>query len=388
MSSKLGYFRSIRLKLSILFSILCLLLPLYSNASPEHTGGTHSDSLTATSEEHSEGGHQENKKLDVGRMILDHILDSHDWHLWGEGHHSVSVPLPIIIYSDKGFDFFMSSAFHHGESTVQGKYNYRLEKNKIIAVDANDVKDEHATASLIDFSITKNVAAMFVSIALLLLIFRAVAKAYVKNTGKAPSGIQSFVEPIIVFIRDEVAKVNIGEKKYEGYMPYLLTVFFFIWINNLLGLIPIIPGGANVTGNIAITLVLATVTFVIATIKANKDYWRHIFAMPGVPVGVLFILTPIEILGMFIRPMVLMLRLFANITAGHIVILSFISLIFIFGEKSAVAGWSVSPLSVGFVVCLSLLELLVALLQAYVFTLLSSIYIGSAMAEHHHEEHH
>lgn len=363
----------------------------FANSTQE--GELHQDStaVVANSEAHvgqeSEATHEE-KKLDVGKMILEHILDSHDWHLWGEGHHSVSVPLPVIIYSDKGFDFFMSSAFHHGESTVKGRYNYRLEKQKIVAVDESDVKSEETTSKLIDFSITKNVAAMFVSIILLLLIFRGIAKAYTRNVGKAPSGMQSLIEPIIIFIRDEVAKVNIGEKKYEKYMPYLLTVFFFIWINNLLGLIPIIPGGANVTGNIAVTLVLATITFLITTIKANKDYWRHIFAMPGVPIGVLFILTPIEILGMFIRPFVLMLRLFANITAGHIVILSFISLIFIFGEQSAAVGWGVSPLSVLFVVFMSVLELLVALLQAYVFTLLSSIYIGSAIAEHHHEEHH
>lgn len=364
--------------------LLCLLSGSFLFASTENH---EHDSAAVTAPAHDDS-HTPKKKLDVGRMILDHILDAHDWHLWGEGHHAVSVPLPVIIYSDKGFDFFMSGAFHHGEATVHGKYNYRLEKNKIIAVDENDGKDEEATSKLIDFSITKNVAAMFVSILLLILIFRSVAKSYVKNTGKAPKGLQSLIEPIIVFVRDEVAKVNIGEKHYEKYMPFLLTVFFFIWINNLLGLIPIIPGGANVTGNIAVTFVLATITFLITTVKGNKDYWKHIFAMPGVPIGVLFILTPIEILGMFIRPFVLMLRLFANITAGHIVILSFISLIFIFGEKSPVAGWGVSPLSAVFVVFMSVLELLVAALQAYVFTLLSSIYIGSAIAEHHHDDSH
>jgi F-type H+-transporting ATPase subunit a len=196
-----------------------------------------------------------------------------------------------------------------------------------------------------DLSITKNVASLLFSIALLLWIFLSVASAYRRNEGQAPKGLQSFVEPLIVFVRDEIAKPSIGPK-YMKYMPYLLTVFFFIWINNLLGLIPIIPGGANVTGNIAVTMTLALITFIITTVSANKNYWQHIFAMPGVPAGVLVLLTPIEILGVFLRPFVLMIRLFANITAGHIIALSFFSLIFIFGEMSTGLGLGVSVFSV------------------------------------------
>lgn len=330
-------------------------------------------------------------KFDAGKMIVEHITDAHDWHLFGEGHNSVSVPLPIIIYnSERGLSVFMSSGFHHGEMACHG---YMLEEQKIVAV--NELEEvpasmatvnEELTAHTYDFSITKNVFALLFSVFLMLWMFLSVAKAYRRNEGQAPKGMQSFVEPLIVFVRDEVAKPSIGPK-YEKYMPYLLTVFFFIWINNLLGLIPIIPGGANVTGNIAVTMTLAILTFVITTISANKNYWQHIFAMPGVPAGVLVLLTPIEILGVFLRPFVLMIRLFANITAGHIIALSFFSLIFIFGEMSTGLGFGVSVFSVAFVIFMSLLELLVAFLQAFVFTLLSAIYFGSAVEEHHHDSH-
>ena len=202
---------------------------------------------------------------------------------------------------------------------------------------------------------------------------------------KSPKGLQSLIEPLIIFVRDDIAKTSIGPK-YLRYMPFLLTVFFFIWINNLLGLIPFIPGGANLTGSISVTLVLAALTFIITLISSNGHYWRHIFAMPGVPVGVLFILTPIEILGLFLRPFVLMVRLFANITAGHIIAMAFYSLIFIFGEMNAGAGFGVSIVSLAFTIFMFVMELLVAFLQAYVFTLLSAMYFGSAVEEGHHAE--
>ncbi|MFM8433258.1 MAG: F0F1 ATP synthase subunit A [Bacteroidota bacterium] len=336
---------------------------------------------------------EENKEgFDAGKMIVEHISDAHDWHLWGEGHHAVSVPLPVIVYNkDRGIAMFLSSHFHHGDMAHNG---YKLEEGKVVAVnemgdlpvDATTVSEE-LTAVTYDFSMTKNVVAMLFSIALLLWIFLSVAAAYRRNPGQAPKGMQSLVEPLIVFVRDEIAKPSIGPK-YMKYMPYLLTVFFFIWINNLLGLVPIIPGGANVTGNIAVTMTLALITFIITTVSANKNYWQHIFAMPGVPVGVLVLLTPIELLGVFLRPFVLMIRLFANITAGHIIALSFFSLIFIFGQMSTGLGLGVSVFSVAFVIFMSLLELLVAFLQAFVFTLLSAIYFGSAVEEHHHDDHH
>jgi len=219
------------------------------------------------------------------------------------------------------------------------------------------------------------------------IIFISVARAYTRKGNKAPSGLQNGVEAMIVFIRDEVAKPSIGPK-YAKYMPYLLMIFFFIWINNLMGLIPIAPFGANLTGNIAVTLVLALLTFIITLASSNKYFWQHIFAMPGVPKPVLIILVPIEIMGLFLKPIVLTLRLFANITAGHIIALAFFSLIFIFGALNQYIGLGVSVLSVAFTIFMMFMELLVAFLQAYVFTLLSAIYIGGAVEEHHHDEHH
>lgn len=328
------------------------------------------------------------EKFDAGKIIVEHISDAHDWHIMGEGEHAVSVPLPVIIYNKtRGMSMFMSSRFEHGHKSFNG---YILKENKIEAVkelDAVDVNNttlnEELTAQTYDVSITKNVFSLLVSVVLMLVIFLSVAKSYAKRKGQAPKGLQGLIEVLVVFVRDEIAKPSIG-KKYERFMPYLLTVFFFIWINNLLGLIPIIPGGANVTGNIAVTLTLAVITFLITTFSANRHYWRHIFAMPGVPIWVLVLLTPIELLGVVLRPFVLMIRLFANITAGHIIALSFFALIFIFGEMSTGLGLGVSVVSVAFVVFMSVLELLVAFLQAFVFTLLSAIYFGAAVEEHDH----
>ena len=338
----------------------------------------------ATHEANSEHGEE---KFNAGKMILEHVGDAHDWHIAGH----LSIPLPVIIYSESGLDIFSSSRFEHGHAAYESEKTgiiYKIHENKIIAVDFNGNENKALTETFYDISITKNVASLLFSVALLCWIFIAVANAYTKNPGKAPKGLQSFVEPIIIFIRDDVAKSSIGEKKYKKFMPYLLTVFFFIWINNLMGLIPIAPFGANLTGNVAVTLTLATITFIITTVNANGHYWRHVFAMPGVPVGVLVLLTPIEILGVFLRPFVLMVRLFANITAGHIIALSFFSLIFIFGEMNTGAGLGFSLFSTAFTVFMMVMELLVAFLQAYVFTLLSAVYFGAAVEEGHHEEAH
>lgn len=340
----------------------------------------------------------ETEKFNAGDMIFEHILDAHDWHLWGEGDHAVSVALPVIAYSSRGLDVFMSSNFHHGHQTYNGYMLHRKEGEKkytLVAVKESESVDAHkatideaVTASLIDFSITKNVAVIFISGFLLVFIMLTVAKAYRKRAGMAPSGLQSLIEPLIIMIRDDVAKPSIGHK-YEKFMPYLLTVFFFIFLNNLLGLIPFFPGGANLTGNIAVTLTLATITFLIQMANTNKNFWTHILAMPGVPKGVLLILTPIEILGVVLRPFVLMVRLFANITAGHIVALAFISMIFIFKESFGAGGaYGISIFSMLMYAFMGFLELLVAFLQAYVFTLLSAIYFGAAVEEHHHEEAH
>jgi F-type H+-transporting ATPase subunit a len=336
--------------------------------------------------DHDSHGEEDHEEFKPGDMIMHHIGDAHDWHICDWDGHAVSVPLPIIIYhTEKGFDIFLSSKFDHGHATHNG---YGLDHHgKIKVMDEHLMVDEESSAKLFDFSITKNVFALFVSAIIVLWLMFAVAKGYRRRDGKAPKGIQAVVEPIILFVRDDIAKASIGEKQHERFMPFLLTVFFFIWINNMLGLIPIpLLGGANVTGNIAVPLVLATFVFFITNFNGKKHYWRHTFAMPGIPIPVLIILTPIEIAQIFIRPLVLMIRLFANIMAGHIAMLVFFSLIFIFSNNglSAVGGFGAAVPSIAFTVFLFFLELLVAAIQAYVFTLLTAIYFGMAVQEDHH----
>lgn len=327
-----------------------------------------------------------NEEFEPVGMIMHHIQDSHDWHLWGEGDHSVTLPLPVILYSKEGgFDFFMSSEFHHDETgTVLAKDKYLRHHGKIYLADNGELhmdEHHHATNAMpLDFSITRNVASMFLSAFLLILLFLATARSYNKNG--VPSGLSSFLEPLVLFVRNEIAVPNIGEGKADKFLPYLLTVFFFVWINNLLGLVPFFPGGSNLTGNIAFTATIAIFTLIITNINGNKDYWGHIFWMPGVPVVFKPVLAIVEVIGIFTKPFALMMRLFANITAGHILVLSLISLIFIF--KTA---W-MSLVSVPFVLFMSCLELLVAALQAYIFTLLSALFIGMAVAEHHHDDEH
>lgn len=325
------------------------------------------------------------EEFNAGEMIIEHIIDAHEWHIltW-KGHH-VSIPLPVILIDEGKLVTFSSSHLHHGES-----YNgYTLahegpNKGRIVKTSA----DGHGESLPLDFSITKTVLSLFIGSALLLIIFLSAAKRYKTNPNRAPKGIQSAVEPLILFVRDDIAIPAIGKKKYAKYMPYLLTIFFFIFLNNLMGLIPFFPGGVNLTGNLAVTMVLAVFTFVITTFSGNRSYWVHIVNTPGVPwwLKIPIPLMPIvEIIGLITKPFVLMVRLFANITAGHIILLGFMSLIFIFGSMSPWIGVAVSPVSILFGVFMSLLELLVAFIQAYVFALLSAIYFGMAVEEHHHE---
>ncbi|MFI5218129.1 MAG: F0F1 ATP synthase subunit A [Bacteroidia bacterium] len=330
---------------------------------------------SVTETEHSEGLHN---AFNPGKLVMEHISDSHEWHLWGSHEHPVSIPLPVIIFNkEKGLSCFLSSRFEHGHASYEG---YKLEEGTIISEDGS---------KFYDLSITKNVFAMFIAVAIILIVFISVAKSYVRNKDSAPTGLQNAIEPIIMFVRDDIAKAAIGEKHHARFMPYLLTIFFFIWINNLLGLIPIFPGGANVTGNIAVPLVMALFTLAITLYNGNKNYWRHIFAMPGVPFYVLPIITLLEVLGIFLKPFVLMVRLFANIMAGHIVILVFFCLIFVAGQASTGAGLGTAIPAVAFTIFINALELLVGFLQAFVFTFLSAIYFGMALVEHEHKhEHH
>ncbi|MBW6459345.1 MAG: F0F1 ATP synthase subunit A [Bacteroidales bacterium] len=328
-----------------------------------------------------------NKKFNAGRLMIDHIVDAYEWHILDIGKTHVSVPLPVILIYEGKFHVFMSSKFHHGHDSYAG---FKIEdagsrKGKIVRVKEGTMETDVQAGMILDFSITKNVFGIFVSAILLILIFTSVAKAYTRRQGQAPKGLQSFLEPVILFIRDDVARAAIG-KKADKFMPYLMTLFFFIFLNNLLGLIPIFPFGANVTGNLAVTGGLALMTFLVTNFSGNKNYWAHIFNTPGVPWWLKFplpLMPIVEILGMFTKPFVLMVRLFANITAGHLVILGFMSLIFVFSNMQAYLGLAMAPVSVAFGIFMSFLELLVAFIQAYVFTLLSALYFGMAVEEHH-----
>ena len=329
---------------------------------------------------HISGHDATDENFDASTFIMEHIADSHEWHLWTRGNgEGVAIYLPVILYSkEKGIEVFSSKKLKHGQI-----YNgYKIEEEgdlKGVIVNVNDLGNVDEENIPLDFSITKTVVGLFFSCLIGLLLFISLSRSYKRTGISHPRGIQSFLEPVILFVRDEIAISNIGKKKYEKYMPYLLTVFFFILINNIMGLVPFPPPfGANVTGNIAVTLVLAIFTFIITQFNANKNYWHHVFATPGVPVWLLPIMIPVEIISMFSKPFALMIRLFANILAGHIIVLSLVCLIFIFKSLA------VAPVSILFVIFMDCLELLVAFLQAYVFTLLSALFISLAVQEEHH----
>ena len=317
-------------------------------------------------------------KTVINESINHHIQDSYDFVFFTdtENNKNYGFPLPVILI-DGGLHIFSSSKFHHGETVAESNGNfYKLYHNKIYKTDAQGALtlDDHQHPTNYkpwDFSITKNVLMIIFTGILMFLLFVGLAKSFGK--GPIAKGAGRFFEPIVVYIRDDIAKPNIGETKYKKYMPYLLTVFFFVWFLNLLGLTPM---GVNVTGNIAVTFALAMITFVITQFSGNKNYWKHIFWMPGVPVPMKFILAPIELLGVFIKPFALMIRLYANIMAGHVVLMSIIGLVFIF------QNWIGGALSLFLAFFLSIIELLVAALQAYIFTLLSALYFGFAVEEH------
>jgi F-type H+-transporting ATPase subunit a len=322
---------------------------------------------TAQEEQAAEASHEEEGKLNISEVIVEHVLDNHVWHFF-DGHYG-TLYLPVIVYSpSRGLEIFSSRNFYDDHHQVVDYNGYTLEHQKI-SLDGNAV---------LDLSITKNVAMLFINAALLLMVMISVARAYRTNKGKAPKGLQSFIEPIVLFVKEEIVQPNIGPK-YERYLPYLLTLFFFILFGNLLGLL---PGAANLTGNIAVTMTLAIFTFIITNVSGNKTYWGHIFWTPGVPLPLRIIILPVELIGVLTKPFSLMIRLFAAITAGHIVLLSLLGLTFVF------RSWAVGIGSSIFVLIISLIELLVAGIQAYVFTLFTSLYIGLAVVEHEHEEGH
>jgi F-type H+-transporting ATPase subunit a len=332
-----------------------------------------------------------NEEFDAGKFIIEHISDAYDWHVVSFGETHISIPLPILLYSKnpelhegQSFHVFMSSKFHHGHEDYKGfRISHSKETNgKIVELDANGTE----IGRPIDFSLTKVVAQILISVVLLFWVFISMAAKATKNKGKAPTGLQNLLEPVILFIRDQIAKPAIGDKQYEKFMPFLLTLFFFILLENLIGLIPFPPFGGNVTGNIAVTMVLALFTFAVTTINGNKHYWKEIYN-PDVPWWLKFpipLMPIVELSGLITKPFVLMVRLFANMLAGHMIVTVFISLIFIFaGLYGPGTGLAASPVSIVFSVFILLLDILVSFIQAYVFTLLSAIYFGMATSEHH-----
>jgi F-type H+-transporting ATPase subunit a len=327
-------------------------------------------------------------KSKIKAFINHHVLDAHEFTFTEDEvtgkHYGFSLP---IILLDNGLQIFSSSKFEHGEAVAESNGNfYKINHHdgKIYKTDASGTITEDEKTGFptnvrpIDFSITKTVFSIIIAAILMFLIFTGLAKSYSKNEGIA-SGAGRIFEPVVLYIRDEIAIPNIGEKHYKKYMSYLLTIFFFVLFLNIFGLMPF---GINVTGNLTITFSLAILTFLITNLTANKNYWGHIFWMPGVPKVMRIVLAPIELLGVFIKPFSLMIRLYANIFAGHIVLMSIIGLMFIF------KSWLGSSLSFGLSFVLSILEILVAFLQAYIFTMLSALYFGSAKEEHGHEEVH
>lgn len=399
----------------LIFSANCAIAATQEDNAEANSTKITSDTQAASNGNDAAEESAENTKFNPGPFIIGHVIDSYGWHITGEGEKSVSIPLPIILFGNGGAEFFMSGKFHHGHSVYHGyALGFTPEHNgKIVKLGgkyadytgplADIIKDEgilkgddkgmealvdaKATSSIFDLSITKNVCSLIISIIILLWLFLKVAKQYKERENQAPRGAQGLVEPLILFIRDEVAIPSLGADRYQKFFPYLLTLFFFILVNNLMGLIPIFPGGANLTGNIAITGVLAVITFLLTSFSADKHYWKHLVNTPGVPWFLKFpipLMPVVEIIGIFTKPFVLMVRLFANITAGHIIALGVISLIFIFGGLyGPVLGYSVSIVSLVFYIFMGLLEIIVAFIQAFVFTLLTALFTGMAMSPEH-----
>jgi F-type H+-transporting ATPase subunit a len=350
-----------------------------------------SDSPKSESESDNHGA--VSSEAEISEYILHHIKDAHDFHLFSyndsEGHRKhIGFPLPVIVYSSKGLRTFMSSEFHHDDSghhVVENdgvslvKYHekiYELEEGAH-GVEFDDQHHPTNAHAVLDLSITKSVFGFLLVSLLMLFAFGRLAKQYKKQA--VPTGFGRVLEPLILYVRDEIARPNIGEKHYRRFTGFLMTVFFFIWISNLLGLTPL---GFNITGQIAVTFSLALFTYLITQFSGTKDYWKHIFWMPGVPVPMKIILAPIELLGTLTKPFSLMIRLFANISAGHIVVMSLISIAIIMKSTLGAAGATVLSLALSFF--LTLIELLVAFLQAYIFTMLSALFIGMAVEEHDH----
>ncbi len=404
-------------------------------ATEQHGQAPHGDAAPHAAEGHAHASCPSDeisseKPYDPVPNVMHHIGDANEFHIIGDVH----LPLPVFAYdSENGLTAGLSSMFHHGAKAVNGFvlahgtvrkakglpmgeveldeiHEGHFSTTQAVANEKGKKEDHHyvsykgqcyeleesrkltnMASSWIDFSITKNVFTMLLALALIAFAFFKTAKFYKTNPNKAPNGLTNMMEVFVTFIRDDVAKPSIG-KNYEKYTTLLMSLFFFILFNNLLGLAPFAPFGANVMGNISTTIVLAVIVFLVVNLGANKNYWQHILWMPDVPIPIKILMMPIEIASIFIKPVTLLVRLFANITAGHVVIATFVSLIFVFGNagKSLGGSFGGALIAIPFTAFMNILEVLVAFLQAFIFTLLSALYIGGSIEEHHHadEAHH
>jgi len=327
----------------------------------------------------------ENGPFNAGEFVLGHVTDSYSWHVTKIGETELSIPLLVIVRSpDRGWYAFWSTNLNEG-ATYEG---FKIATTDPYKKKVVEVLPNNQVLRPLDISITKNVMSLLVSAILVLWIVLSLARHYKKAPMKAPKGILGAIEFIVIFVQDEVIKPCVG-KDYQRYSPYLLTVFFFILINNMLGVIPVFPGGANLTGNLAITAVLAVCTFFAVNIFGSREYWKDIF-WPEVPVWLkvpIPMMPFLELFGIFTKPMALMVRLFANMLAGHMIAMVFMALIFVFGTISPMLGTGVSVLAIFFAIFMNFLELLVVVIQAYVFTLLSSVFIGLSRIEPHKNTH-
>lgn len=372
-------------------SLLLIGLSFGLCAYADNPTGAGNEEATAHSAEHANSDHgKKSKEFNISEMLFHHILESHDWHIvdipLGDGkYHPISIPLPWVIYSkEKGLDMFMLHGHEHHELAASAaEKGYKIvhegvsEKIKL----ASDEK-----AMILDFSPSKTVFQMIIIGILMFFIFTSVAKGYTTNKGKAPKGIQSFFEPIVVFVRDEIAKPNL-HGQHERFLPYVLTLFFFIWFSNIKGMLPL---NSNIMGNISITFTLSFLTLIITNFNGTSSYWGHVFWFPNVPLPVKLLMIPVELVGIISKPFALMIRLFANIAAGHFMILSLVGLIFILGKGGDSIGGAlgIMPLSLGFTLFIMTLEVLVGVIQAYLFTLLTCVFIGMALDSHDHGHDH
>lgn len=336
-------------------------------------------------QQETEAASSAHESFNAGELILDHVTDKHSWHICDWKGQKIELHLPVILIYNGKIHAFSSVRFENPQHTYQ---NFQLRKEnphkgKIVALETDEAGITRIAAQKpLDFSITKTVFGLMVSCVIILILFFFIVRSYKKNEERAPKGVAALFEPIFLFVRNDVVYASLGKKQGDRFLPYMATLFFFILLGNLLGIVPFFPFGANVTGNISVTFVLAFLTYLITMGHSTKKFWTHTFNNPAIPMLMKFplpLMPLIEAMELITKPFVLMIRLFANMTAGHIIILGFVSLVLIFGAIGTALGFVVSPLTVVFGLFADALELLVSFIQAYIFTTLSCSYLADAL---------